>query len=328
MSVVVTCTTSGPGLRHVPASRSAPGSATRRNESSSAMPPATLRSKYRIPSLTWIGERARRYGSVAADPAVPVRVHARAGERRRAEALAHERARPRACRPRPSGTRSRPRPGRGARRSGRSTGRARRPRRRRRCGRAGGACACAIRRRRARSRTRRAAPPTRPAAPPPGNEPPLLDEVGREVERRRARRCRTRIGSATSTKSAVPSSKVTTTDGASAPASTAPRAARARRRATTAPRRRDRGDLLVEARGVEVDLERRRRRRPGGTAGSRRRRRGGRTRSAAADATFTVRRRTVLDAATREFGSADLGELALVVVVLAGASPSRGTAST
>ena len=36
----------------------------RRSRSSSAIPPPALRSKYRIPSLRWIAERARRWGSV------------------------------------------------------------------------------------------------------------------------------------------------------------------------------------------------------------------------------------------------------------------------
>lgn len=35
-----------------------------RTSSSSLIPPATLRSKKRRPSSTWMGERARRYGSV------------------------------------------------------------------------------------------------------------------------------------------------------------------------------------------------------------------------------------------------------------------------
>ena len=60
---------------------------TRRNESSSAMPPATLRSKYCMPSLTWIGERASRYASVCrADAAVRygfTRVPASAADRNR-----------------------------------------------------------------------------------------------------------------------------------------------------------------------------------------------------------------------------------------------------
>ena len=126
--------------------------------------PASLRSKYCMPSLTWIGERARRYGSAARTVAVAVRIHARAGERGRAEPIAHQARRVRASRRPPSGRRSRPRRARGARRSARSTGRARRRRRRPACGRAGGACACATRRRRARSRTRRAGPPTRSGA--------------------------------------------------------------------------------------------------------------------------------------------------------------------
>ena len=52
--------------------------------SSRPMPPATLRSNQRMPSLTWIGERASRHGI-----GVAVAVGPGAGQRRRAEPATH-----------------------------------------------------------------------------------------------------------------------------------------------------------------------------------------------------------------------------------------------
>ena len=93
---------------------------------------------------------------------------------------------------------------------------------------------------------------------PPGNDDVRLRRSRSRGKRRPARWWRTRIGSATSTKSAVPSSKVTTipdcrgADGSRRCGELVERGAE-RDRAL----RRDRRDLLVEARRVEIDLERR-----------------------------------------------------------------------
>ena len=101
-------------------------------------------------------------------------------------------------------------------------------------------------------------PRERGAPPENADDPPSTKSVARYNVT--GTLWRTRIGSATSTKSAVPSSKVTTIADSFGPdvfaavgvASLGQRVAECER----APRR-DRGNLLVEARSVEIDLERR-----------------------------------------------------------------------